>query len=849
MDIFNRPPAISEDTLQYTLYPTLELSDKASVTTLAVLMQSYVDSMLPEMQWHRDAFQLKVSTNPDGDGFVLEGTMRVGDCVDDEWCAVWLLREISAKWDVAVRVFDSDGEFLLIEAADHLPAWVTPSNAENRVWIYNSHLHLVPLSHISAPSSKERRRGYPRAHADEDEIEQPDEEDFITASDAIKLLRDSLADTRASQDVENAVWHRIMGYPGAARAHVHYTKTYLPVDVAKALAVNPGLVQKAIETFYTRDALQLRAAHRMSRFPPEPSVPTTVRMTRTAYAQLVGQKFYPPKIFPRWSEAEGTSEWRWRDVGMKIVSSQLYNLLAYDLQTFRGEFAGGSKIIPKLEARKEALQRNPDYQKYIENLTSSGYFKGELEGSQLWNELADRAANAFVEARRDDDTNRPSFASQADAAAVKGNLASTRDLPEDSDEWLNVTAEDFDAMLEKSTGKSQSKVEQSSDEAMDVDTDGNIEEEEEKVAREQASRLKDLAKKVEDFVEGKGDVEGAVFEDEVLSDGELGEDSDDSDDMATSDEDEDEDVQQVTRKEAMDRLVPGIDPSEYGKMPATFHSNSQRVAPTTVETEIREEKPEEGSDNQPYMRPIRPPILPRDEYEGVVDSDDETDEEGEGGGEDEESDEDKPQVVGEVEIDMEEEQDEFLEFARHALGVSDEQWNEIVKDRQSRGAFVPAKGTIPINNPKKTTSPSNPPTEHSRVPRVPAPGPRPNVNPNLDSFEAVMQAMDAELARNRSATAQTPSAKTDKGKGKMQATEAGEDDEEDIEAAMEAELKDVLDKGFDEDDAEIGGGEHMDYNLIKNFLESFRSQAGLSGPVSNLAGRLQGGWALPRDES
>ncbi len=110
------------------------------------------------------------------------------------------------------------------------------------------------------------------------------------------------------------------------------------------------------------------------------------------------------------------------------------------------------------------------------------------------------------------DTNRPSFASQADAAAVKGNLASTRDLPEDSDEWLNVTAEDFDAMLEKSTGKSQSKVEQSSDGAMDVDTDGNIEEEEEKVAREQASRLKDLAKKVEDFVEGKGDVEGAVFE-------------------------------------------------------------------------------------------------------------------------------------------------------------------------------------------------------------------------------------------------------------------------------------------------------------------------------------------------
>jgi hypothetical protein len=57
----------------------------------------------------------------------------------------------------------------------------------------------------------------------------------------------------------------------------------------------------------------------MARFPPEPCVLQTVKLTRTAYAQLVGQKFYPPKIFGRWKEVEGTPEWRWRDVGMKIV--------------------------------------------------------------------------------------------------------------------------------------------------------------------------------------------------------------------------------------------------------------------------------------------------------------------------------------------------------------------------------------------------------------------------------------------------------------------------------------------------------------------------------------------------
>lgn len=43
-------------------------------------------------------------------------------------------------------------------------------------------------------------------------------------------------------------------------------------------------------------------------------------MTRTAYAQLLGQKFYPPKIFGRFEEREGTAPWRWRDVGMKLAS-------------------------------------------------------------------------------------------------------------------------------------------------------------------------------------------------------------------------------------------------------------------------------------------------------------------------------------------------------------------------------------------------------------------------------------------------------------------------------------------------------------------------------------------------
>ena len=60
--------------------------------------------MLPNFVWHRDAFEIKLVQDQDNTGsWILEGRIRVGDSVDDEWCTVWLLKEISSKWDVAIR--------------------------------------------------------------------------------------------------------------------------------------------------------------------------------------------------------------------------------------------------------------------------------------------------------------------------------------------------------------------------------------------------------------------------------------------------------------------------------------------------------------------------------------------------------------------------------------------------------------------------------------------------------------------------------------------------------------------------------------------------------------------------
>jgi hypothetical protein len=343
----------------------------------------------------------------------------------------------------------------------------------------------------------------------------------------------------------------------------------------------------------------------------------------------------------------------------------------------------------------------------------------------------------------------------------------------------------------------------------------------------------------------------------------MSEDEDFSDEPSTESESEEEDP--AARQAAMDKLVPGIEPSEYGQMPASFHENSQKVAPATVEMDVVEEVEDveqPSAATEPRTKPIREPIIPRDKYDGV-DSDDETDEEDE---EVDEEEDERPQVVGDIEVDMGEEEDEFLEFSRQALGITDDQWGEILRDRQSRGgefvsavdsatslsswipAFVPAGISVPSAPPKPAAPKQGkvPPSETPTQGRAPEPGPRPNVNPNLDSFEAVMLAMDEELARSRSSKSKPAPGKAakpqkqDKGKGKAPESIP----EEDIDAAMDSELRAALER---EDDDEDEGEEPMDYNLIKNFLESYKSQGGLSGPVSTLAGRLQPGWQLPRD--
>ena len=82
---------------------------------------------------------------------------------------------------------------------------------------------------------------------------------------------------------------------------------------------------------------------------------------------------------------------------------------------------------------------------------------------------------------------------------------------EENDDWLTIDGQEFDMGLETSlTGNAKNS------DAMDVDTLNTTESPEDKLTSEQAKKLKDLATKVEDFIEGEGNLEGARFEERVF---------------------------------------------------------------------------------------------------------------------------------------------------------------------------------------------------------------------------------------------------------------------------------------------------------------------------------------------
>ncbi|TQN69121.1 Protein ecdysoneless-like protein [Colletotrichum shisoi] len=248
--------------------------------------------------WQKGSLTLDVVTS-EGLTF-LQGTTDYADAIEDEWLVVYVLREFSKTHPTAwVRVFDVDGEFLLIEAANVLPRWLSPETDFNRVWINNGRLRIIPQSSESGSKSM-----------------------LLTLPDAVRIIKTAADSLVLSDLIEAEAFYRLEKYPGQIQNSLHHSLVTVPRRLAHVLHLSPKAVAPAVESFYLRDSLDLRALWSRTsdlQFPPRDLVTLSVKFTRVLFAQLISQRFDPPIPWAGLIQQAKGTELKRLEIGMKLT--------------------------------------------------------------------------------------------------------------------------------------------------------------------------------------------------------------------------------------------------------------------------------------------------------------------------------------------------------------------------------------------------------------------------------------------------------------------------------------------------------------------------------------------------
>lgn len=304
------PKSLPEDCVEYTIYvidtKLSEFETRKKLREVQTAASNLTKDLVKEFIWQRESFQLSLEREEGGN--FLRGRTNYGDSVEDEWLIVYILRELSKQFPQAwVRAVDTDGQFLLIEAANVLPLWLNPEIADFRVWMNEGRLLIIP---VKLPGGKASKKG--------------SELDTLTLCEALNYIEDSPSKLLHLPKIEAEAFYRLQKYPQQISDSLHYALLSIPRKLAYVLHESPAYISAAVEAFYLRDPialrpLQVRSTSKLA-FAPVDFVTTSVKFTKVGYAQLKSQQFDAPASWTGFPSAHGDCKTKERaEMGMKIA--------------------------------------------------------------------------------------------------------------------------------------------------------------------------------------------------------------------------------------------------------------------------------------------------------------------------------------------------------------------------------------------------------------------------------------------------------------------------------------------------------------------------------------------------
>lgn len=400
--VFSEP--LHEDTVYCTFY-SLSLLERSQWVSLCDQINETILTLSKDYIWHRDVFKvflpLYENKNLHNYPMHLISVTCFGDNIEDEWFIVYLVKNITKLYtNIVVQIKDSDGEFLLIEAANYLPSWANSNTTENRVFIYNNNLHIIP-PHVASIDEK------------------------LEISEALKYLEIN-KDTKSTHEIENAISLRIEKFSKHLSDYFHTSVVRLPIEVATLLKLEPQYIANFINAYCN---------HEESKSCPvinyENLVDVPVKFTKFLYAILMQSK--PIKHFSKRKSTNDKSTL----LGLKI--------------------SYGYQIITN--SSNEVFLTNA-YNKFIATLRNNGYFKGNLEGSRDYQQLLEKAKDYFLNTECSVSSNASyniakTLSSENFTQEMENikNNSTNLDFSDDNDDWMTIHPDELNNTLNSRYGQ------------------------------------------------------------------------------------------------------------------------------------------------------------------------------------------------------------------------------------------------------------------------------------------------------------------------------------------------------------------------------------------------------------
>lgn len=378
---------LNENQLQYKLFILVD-NDLEDINEIYAKLIEYIEQLSSNYIWNNEKFYLtkpvKSENISDKEKFLFyncDGKFDFGDNLEDEWFTVYILFKLTQKYSLklAAQISDSDGEFMLIHAANYLPHWAS-SMADNcmlnRVFIYNGDLHIIP------PATNPSEITYLPAVGP-----------IQNTLNAVKIIFDFPKLTVSSSDIQECLKKRINVFETDFKKTFFHQKTcIIPAKLAWLLNNNPSLISAAINRFCDKDPEDLKKCRYLNHFKPTDLVNYRVLFTKHLYGKLKYCDYKPDKRhnWPSIEELLNTVE-------THVVSSSPSKSNVTTL--LRDRSVLGFKLTCAFEILLNNLQVNKNTSKsfeiYIQKLTKLGFFRNYLEHSQKYNELMEKARENF----------------------------------------------------------------------------------------------------------------------------------------------------------------------------------------------------------------------------------------------------------------------------------------------------------------------------------------------------------------------------------------------------------------------------------------------------------------------